>query len=226
MESTLHRQLKALYAGDESAQEVEVDGYRIDVVDGGELIEIQRASLSSIRTKVEVLLRSHRVTVVKPLAARKLLIKRAGKGRAITSKRYSPVRQTIYDLFLELVHFVPVFPHPRLTLEVVLTEQEEFRLPRRKTRFRGKDYRVEDRFLTDVTGRRIFRTADDLQELLPDDLPAEFTTDDIARLKSIPRWLAQKMAYCLRKIEAIQVVGKAGNAMVYRAETDEWRIAS
>ena len=33
------------------------------------------------------------------------------------------------DLFEELVHFTRVFPHPRLTLEVVLVEIEEWRYP-------------------------------------------------------------------------------------------------
>ena len=40
METSLHRQLKALYAGDDGSQEVVCEGYRIDAVRGGELIEI------------------------------------------------------------------------------------------------------------------------------------------------------------------------------------------
>ena len=60
----------------------------------------------------------HDVHVVKPLAARKYLVtRRRGK---VVSARYSPSRETIYDLFYDLVHFVGVFPHPRLALEAVL----------------------------------------------------------------------------------------------------------
>ena len=51
MESTLHQQLKRMYAKDESDREVSVDGFRIDAVSGGQLIEIQCASLSAIREK-------------------------------------------------------------------------------------------------------------------------------------------------------------------------------
>ena len=40
METSLHRQLKAVYAP-AAAREVRVDGYRIDAVVDGELIEIQ-----------------------------------------------------------------------------------------------------------------------------------------------------------------------------------------
>ena len=74
---------------------------------------------------------------------------------------------------------------------------------------------MEDRRLVTVRERYEFRTAADLLTLLPPTLPESFTTADIAREADIPRWLAQKMAYCLRKTEAVHVVGKTGNAMLY-----------
>lgn len=52
METSLHRQLKALYCAEASRQEVRVDGFRIDAVDRGRLIEIQQASLAALRHKV------------------------------------------------------------------------------------------------------------------------------------------------------------------------------
>ncbi len=42
-------------------------------------------------------------------------------------KRLSPKRGTILDLFDDLVHFMRVFPHKRLTLEVPLVDIEEWR---------------------------------------------------------------------------------------------------
>src|SRR5271155_2182010 len=121
METSLHRQLKALYCSDAARQEVRVDGFRIDAVHRGRLIEIQQGSLAALRHKVRALLETHHVTVVKPLAARKLLVRRKRAGGAVVSMRYSPRRETIADLFADLVHFVGVFPHPRLALEVVFT---------------------------------------------------------------------------------------------------------
>jgi len=50
------------------------------------------------------------------------------------------------------------------------------------------------------------------------ELPAAFTTADIARLASIPRWLAQKMAYCLREGKMIELIGKRGRANLYRVK--------
>ena len=59
METTLHRQLKALYAADASRQEVRLGGYRVDAVVDGRLVEIQQGSLAAIRDKVRCLLAEH-----------------------------------------------------------------------------------------------------------------------------------------------------------------------
>lgn len=217
METTLHRQLKALYCDETAQQEVRLEGFRIDAVNDGRLVEIQYGSLAAIRAKVQQLVKQHDVLVVKPLAARKHLVTRRRKRGPIVRARYSPSRATGYDLFEDLVHFVDVFPHPRLTLEVLLTEQEEQRVVCRKRRWHSKGYRVEDRVLRCVHSRLRFRTAEDLLMLLPDGLPEPFSTEDLSRRADIPRWLAQKMAYCLRKTGAADVVAKRSNALLYRS---------
>jgi hypothetical protein len=216
METSLHRQLKALYSAEPEAQEVRLDSFRIDAVHQGRLIEIQQASLGAIRSKVRQLLEEHDVTVVKPLAASKLLVRRKRAGGAIVSTRQSPRRETIADVFADLVYFVDVFPHPRLTLEVVLTRLEEHRVPARKKRWRGPDFRVTDRILVGIEGRVTLKDNTDLLRLLPEGLGESFTTEEIARLAPMPRWLAQKMAYCLRKTGAIEQLGKRGNSWLYR----------
>lgn len=225
VETTLHQQLKRLYAVDESDCEVTVDGFRIDAVSGNQLFEIQCASLSAIRDKIRRLVQSHDVVVAKPLFARKLIVKRSRKGGRVVSKRYSPVRQTFHDIAIDLVHFVNVFPHPRLTLEVLLVEVEETRLPPLRHRWTRKKYRVQDRQLVSIGDRLLLRSAADLRILLPDNLPELFTTADIASGANIPRWKAQKLSYCLRKTGAVVTDGKTGNAILYRIPTTERKAA-
>ena len=53
------------------------------------------------------------------------------------------------------------------------------------------------------------------QALLPPDLPRPFSTADLAASLGEPRWLAQKMVYCLREMGQITQVGKRGNAHLY-----------
>lgn len=216
METTLHRQLKAVYCADPEQHEVRIDGYRIDAVTDDGLIEIQQAGLSAIRSKIRTLLKSHRITVVKPLVARRVLVKRKRRGGRIQSMRTSPRHETFFNLFDDLVHFVNVFPHERLSLHVLLTEQEEHRVVTSRRRRRDKGYRVEDRRLLAIVDRYELRSREDLRRLVPMTLPETFTTSDIAQHANVPRWLAQKAAYCLRTTGTAETVGKSGNALLYR----------
>ncbi|HEY3964118.1 MAG TPA: hypothetical protein VGM05_06150 [Planctomycetaceae bacterium] len=215
METALHRELKEFYCDDAAAREVTVRGYRIDAIVDGTLIEIQQASLAALRSKTKSLLETHRVTIVKPLCALKTIIRLKRRRGPIAWKRTSPRHETVHHVFHELVHFVDVFPHPKLVLEVLLTEQEETRIPKGKRWFRAKDFTVADRRLVAVRSRQTFQTPADLCGLLPAGLDETFTTADIARLAHIPRWLAQKMAYCLRRTGGISITGKRRNAVVY-----------
>lgn len=217
METSLHRQLKEHYAGPAARFEVPVGGYRIDVVNDSMLVEIQHGSLAAIRDKVARLLRRHTVHVVKPIVARKLLVRRSRKGGRVVSRRWSPKRGTVFSLFDDLVHFTRVFPHKRLTLSAPLVEIEELRYPghgRRRWRRPG-DFQVEDQLLAAVVDEHEFRDAADLCHLLPDGLPRPFHTGQLAEALGIDRSITQRIAYCLRETNAVQAVGKRGNAWLY-----------
>jgi hypothetical protein len=220
METSLHRELKELYAGrtHEAAQvEVRRGKFRIDAVAGDELVEIQHGSLAAIRDKVRVLLAEHTVRVVKPLLASKMLVKRAGRYGRVVDRRLSPKRSTVLCLFDELVYFTKVFPHPRLTLEVVLVDIEEWRRPGhgRRRRYRANDFVVDDQKLLAVREVHSFRTADDLLKLVPGELPLPFHTGQLAEAMGVARWMAQRVAYCLRETGAARQVGKRANTRLY-----------
>jgi hypothetical protein len=112
-----------------------------------------------------LLVESHQVIVVKPLAARKRITTLNRQGGEIVSSRYSPSRQTLPQLFKELVHF-GVFPHPRLRLDIVMTEQEEFRVPPTSRSSWRKKYSVSERTLVEVQAQIQLKTAADLWKAL------------------------------------------------------------
>jgi hypothetical protein len=220
LETSLHQQLKDFYSTPTSVQEVWVDDYRIDVRRGKRLIEIQTSALGAIRDKIRALLDRHAVTVVKPIVARKLLLVKDKPQGPITARRWSPKRCSWIDLFESLAHFSNVFPHPNLTLDVPLIEIEETRFPRKTRRFWHRSYRVEDQRLLQVVDQRSLRTAEDLVRLLDVRLPEEFDTRDLATALSTRRWMAQKVAYCLRQTGGAVVAGKKGNAIVYQLKAE------
>jgi len=220
METSLHQSLKALYADSRQQQEVRIGRYRIDTIVQDTLVEIQHSSLAAIRDKIADLLRSHRVLVVKPVVIRRHLMRCSAKGGAIVSKRLSPKRGTFHEIFDDLVHFLQVFPHPRLSLEVLEVNIEEWRYPGhgRRRRWRKNDYCVEDQKLLDVLrGHRINQPAD-LLDAIGSPLPEEFDTLSLATELAIPRWQARRVAYCLCKLGLTQLVGMRGNARVYAVE--------
>jgi hypothetical protein len=217
METTLHQALKRRYSGEDDQFEVVLGKYRIDAVSQGRLIEIQLASLAAIRDKVRTLLKDHQVVVVKPIIVQKTLVRRAEEDGPAVSRRRSPKRGTILDLFHELVHFTRVFPHERLTLEVPMIDIEEWRYPGhgRRRRWRQKDYQVEDQKLITVHETRCFQTTDDLARLVTGPLPQQFHTGNLAETLQVTRWMAQRIAYCLRQTSAVREIGKQGNTRLY-----------
>ena len=218
METSLHQQLKEYYADDEQRTEVKLGRFRIDAIVGDELIEIQHGSLAAIRDKIRALVKNHDVRVVKPIVAKKLLIKRQRKSGKILERRQSPKQGKLLDIFDELVYFTRAFPHPRLTLEVPLVEVEEWRYPGhgRRRRRRQRDHVVEDQKLIEVTETHTFRTNRDLLRLFPKRLPRPFHTGHVAKKLGVARWIAQRMVYCLREMNGLEAVGKDGNAILYQ----------
>lgn len=224
METTLHRQLKDEFCDPGAYLEVKLGNYRIDVVCGHRLIEIQRSGLASIRDKIQRLLEDgYTVDVVKPLVIRKRLIKLNKKGGREIDRRWSPTKGSILDLFDELIYFTRVFPHPNLTLIAPMIQIEEIRYPGhgRRRRKRANDFIVHDRQILELEDACFFRTLEDLHQLLPSDLPKPFTTRQLADQLEIPRDRAQKIAYVLRKTGAAIEVGKEVNALLCRLATPD-----
>jgi hypothetical protein len=185
---------------------------------GQRLIEIQHGSLAAIRAKIARLVEDHRVLVVKPIVAHKLIVKHADADGPPISRRASPKRGKLLDIFEELVYFTRVFPHPRLTIEVVLVDVEEHRHPGhgRRRRWRRDDQVVADQLLTSIGDSVQLRRPADLLRVMPRGLARRFHSGDLAEHLSIPRHVAQRVAYCLREMKAVETVGKHGNALLYQ----------
>lgn len=217
METSLHRDLKRIYAGQAGQTEVRCGRFRIDAIVGEELVEIQHASLASIRRKIARLLSDHAVRIVKPIVAEKTLVKLARRGGRVVERRKSPKRGSLLDIFHELIYFTQVFPHPRLALEVLLVDVEEHRYPGhgRRRRYGRRDFETEDQRLLLVRDSFRLTRSDDLRLLLGSPPQGTFDTAALAQALQIDRWFAQRIAYCLRKMGAVRTTGKRGNAHQY-----------
>lgn len=213
-EKPLHAALKQWYAAPGDRLEVPLGGYHVDIVRGDLLIEIQTGSFSGIQRKLHALTRDHAVRLVYPVARERWIVKQPGRGAP--TRRKSPKRGALEDLFVQLVSFPGLLCNPNFSVEVLLVQEEEERRPGQGRRgWRRGGWVTHERRLLAVVERHCFDSPLDMAALLPADLGEPFLTCDLAAAIGHPRWLAQKMAYCLREMGAIVAVGKQGNAIAY-----------
>jgi hypothetical protein len=217
VERSLHRQLKERYGPSLGGRsEVVLGPFRVDAITPeGRLIEIQSGPLGLLRGKLERLLPTREVVVVRPIAVARRLIRRDRPDGPDLDTRRSPKRGSMLDVFDDLVALARIFPHANLGIDLLAVEVDEIRVPRR----RKPGYLVVDRLLGDVRETVHLRESSDLWSLLPGDLPDRFSTRDLAGCLSRPLAFAQRVAYCLRLGGAVEVIEKRGNHRVYGRST-------
>lgn len=212
-EHSLHAGIKSWLAQPGDAIEQQVDGYQIDIVRGDLLIEIQTANFSALKTKLNRLLENHKVLLVHPIAETKWIVRQTKRGKQV-AKRKSPKRGRVEHLFDELMYIPSLVAHPNLSLMALLTRQEEiWRDDGRGSWTRGH-WSIKDRRLLEVVGSAQFANIGEYLRLIPPTLALPFTHAQLAKAIKAPVWMSTRMSYCLRKMGALESVGKQGRAML------------
>ena len=197
--------------------EAKVDGFHIDIIRDNLLIEIQTGIFSSQRRKLNKLIKKHRVRLVFPIAQGKLIVRLDADGVTQLGRRKSPKKGNLFHLFKELVSIPDLIKNRNFSLEVLLIYEEEIRLGDGAGSWRRKGWSIVDHRLIEVLSRHTFSKPSDFITLIPADLPDPYSTEELANSINQPRWLAQKMAYCLRCMGVIKITGKKGNSLLYSA---------
>ncbi len=212
-EGALHAQLKEWYRRPGDLLEHPVDGYLIDLVRDGTLIEIQTGSLAPLRRKLERLLDRHAIRLVVPIPLTCRIVRLSPAGEILSARR-SPRRGRPEEIFARLVSLPAVLEHPRLSLELLLTHQEEFRRHEPGRAFRRRGWVTVGRSLLSVEQSLTLATPDDAAALLPP-LPDVFDTAELAAAAGCDRRLAQQIAYCLRAMGVFEATGRRGHSILY-----------
>lgn len=207
--------MKARYAVAGSATEQAVDGFVADVVIGDRIVEVHTGSFSPLKRKLPRLLERYPVTLVHPIAQEKYIVKTAGPEVPPT-RRKSPKRGSVFQVFSVLASIPALLAHPNLTLEIVMTVEEELRAVNEGRRRRRRGWVNLDRRLVDVVATHTIASMADLFAMLDGELPERFTATDIATATKLPRRVGGQAAYCFRRGGVSEVCGKRGNALVYR----------
>ena len=186
-ESKLHNSLKLLYQElYEGQTEVEQDGHIYDIVTKkGNIIEIQTKNLAKLLPKIlDTIEKGHNVKLVHPIPLVTRIELQDQEGNII-SKRKSPKKGNIYDLFRELTGIYPLMTNPHFSLEVLEIEMTEERIRTEEAvqskngrrRFR-RNWNKSGKRLDTIINTRRFSKAEDYLALLPP-LPENFCAKDL-----------------------------------------------
>ena len=214
----MHSALKHLYSNTNAEHESNIDGFIVDIVHNNSIIEIQTGSFTKIRAKLSTLLSHYKVKLVYPIAFEKTLIVYDSKKENILYKRRSPKKGELIDIVDEIIHIPKLIIHPNFSLEVLFTKEEEIRSADGEGSWRRKGISILDRQLLDIIKRIKFNHVQDYIMLLPNNVPSSFTNMDLSRIMSKPLKKVQKLTYSLKQMSLLRVIGKQGNAQVFKIE--------
>lgn len=213
-ETSLHASLKDWLAQPGDEFEVLVDRYVVDIFRQGHVIEVQTGNFGQIRGKLAALFPARPVTLVYPLPLARWVVREDVQGYRL-ARRKSPMRGRIENLFVELVNLKGMPWPENFEVQVLLTHEESVLRRGKGGSWRRNGWVVADRRLLSVESQRTFYSPVELLDLLPPDLPDEFTNRDLAIALRCPVRLAQKMTYTLQHFGQLIQVGKRGKAHVF-----------
>lgn len=217
-EKTVHAVMKQYYLPNEDYHEVPIGNYIVDIYTGDEIIEIQNGNFGHMRDKLAAFLPEYQVYLVYPFPHKKWIIWIDPETGETSQKRKTPVTGSVYHALPEFFKIKQYLNAPNLHIRVPLIDMEEYRLldgKRRKNNPKIGSHRY-DRVPLELHDEVILDDIRDYTQLLPVDLPEEFTVKDMAESAHIDRYLAQETLKLLYDIGVLTRV-KEGRVYVYRA---------
>jgi hypothetical protein len=217
-ESSLHKTLKALYAGEGNQVEVPVGNYLVDVIREDVAIEIQTGNFSALKFKLIDLLQVMPVLVVYPLVHEKYILRMDVDSSQIISKRKSPRKGKYLDLFNEIVRIPEIIVNPYFSLEVLLVNIDEIWVNDGCGSWRRKYWSITDRKLKAIIDRKTFTTPKDYLDIFNAIQIDTFEVKDIALVLGVHKRLASRIAYTMRIMGLWEVISKRRNAYIYQVK--------
>lgn len=214
-EKTLHSAVKYYIQPDPAKREVKCGRYWADAVGTEGIVEIQTRSFERLRPKLQYFLPQGPVTVVYPVPARKTLVWVTEEGE-MTPPRKSPLKPLAGQVLWELYKLRDLLTHENFRLRVLLLEVEEYRLLNGWSQDRKRGSIRFDRIPVSLLGEVWVSSPEEYGRLLPETLPALFTSRELGKAVGLSPKKASLAANVLRNLGAIQQDGKRGNAYLYR----------
>lgn len=215
-EKTIHAIMKYYYAPDPAYHEQKVGSFVADIMVDGEITEIQTRAFNSLRRKLDSFLPEYDVTVIYPIAHTKWLSWIDPETGEVSKPRKSPKTGTIYHLIPELYKLKMYLNNEHLHFTVPFIDVQETRVLDGWSRNKKRGSHRNDGIPVGIFDEVRINTRNDYRILLPDGLPAEFTTKDYKLAAHVSAGIASTALNILFSLKLVERIGKEGNAYIYR----------
>lgn len=220
-EKTIHEVIKDFYCYDHDFQEQKRGRYIADIAIGDHIWEIQTRAFEKLRGKLSAFLEQYHVTVIYPVPVEKKIYWLDQETGAITGGRRSPRKGSAYDVFRELYKIRPFLSNPNLSIHIFLMDMEEYKLLNGWSRDRKKGSTRYDRLPGKLRDILRLTCREDYLCFLPEGLPEEFTSKDLAGCARIPIDKAQTCLLILRDLGIVELIGKKGRSNLHRIMAEQ-----
>lgn len=215
-EKGLHSEIKHYLTKPNDLLESPYKGFIIDIKRDDLLIEIQTKSLNALRKKLEKLLDINRIRIVHPILKNKEIMLFSDKN-TILHKRLSPKHGDFTDIFEELIFIPDLFRHMNLEIQLLLVSVQEIRKDDGNGSWRRHGISIVNTKLKEIHEIHLIKDAVQLFKYLPKTIVnSDFSTRELSAAMSITMNRAQKICYCLKKMDLIEPVSKKGRLTVYQ----------
>jgi len=215
-EKTLHAVIKNYIEPDEDRQEIPIGSYVADICTGEEIFEIQTAALKRLSDKLLEFLPCYKVTVVHPVIRKKRIYWiDPDTGEMTVPRRPAPHTGCVEDAIREVYGIRDHLGNKNLQVRIVIIDADEFRIRDGYGRDKKKHGTWLDKVPTDIIEDITFECPEDYLQLLPGDIPEEFTVSDAVKC-GMKRDSAGLIVAFLSKIGVIEHIGNKGRAYLYR----------
>ncbi len=214
-EKTLHRVLKHCFEPDETKHEIKIQRYHADIVGDNEIIEIQTRSFNALRSKLSCFLKIKPVRLVYPLVKNKHLVWIDVESGETTKPRKSPKVGKLLDCFYELYKIKPFLTDKNFRLSIIIIDVVEYRnldgYSKDQKKGSSRNERIPQNFWDVIE----INSPKDYAIFLPEHLPTQFTSKDIATLQKMSTKNAGIALNVLHHVGAVKKVGKDRNSILY-----------
>lgn len=220
-EKTTHAVLKNYLDPDVSHQEIPVGNFIADIKCADVITEIQTRQFGYMREKLSFFLPLYQVNIVHPIIYDKYITWiDADTGKPIR-RNHSTRRGCFYQAFDELYAIRPFLKNPHLKITLLLINAEEYRIADGWSRDKKRGSHRFDTLPTQLVDECILSRPEDYRIFLPEDLPQQFTSHDLAESVGRRSLSYSKILLILTELGVTKRIGRKGRAYLYQTAENE-----